>query len=303
MASLRDLRDRLKEQKKRAEQEIQKTAAWDRLASLKAKAVREVEAINRNREKLRQASENGRIRRDLEQRFQDHQEDVLAQVRGEVDTLVGHIERQFGVTELPPAPISDQAHRRASLLVAQLDRMSDAELRDQIVSAAADGDRAVVSALRDDVERRVADKEFGNLPESDPLYEAREVVSLANTNHQTLAAELARERAGVLRDELESVFRTLEDEAKWDGTMASRLSPRYTPNLPPVGRTEVEIHGDESDRDALQDWLDSLPTEDPVLTDLRDRDVDPDQRIRDRIENPTHREEETGSEEADGDGE
>lgn len=301
MATIAELRKRRREQKRRAEQALEKTTLWDRLASLKAKAVREVEAINRNREKLRQASENGRIRRNLEQRFQDHQDDVLQQVRGEVKTLVGHIENQFGVTELPPEPISEQAHRRASLLVAQLDRMSDQELRDQIVDAAAAGDRAVVNnALRGELERRVEDKEFGNLPESDPLYEAREAAALANTNHQTLAAELARERASTLKSELSSVLRVLEDEGKWDGTMQSRMSPRYTPNLPPVGRTEVEVHGDKSDRDALQDWLDSLPTEDPVLTDLRDPDVDPDQRLRSRIENPTHREQEAGGEEADG---
>ncbi len=260
-AQLDALRQRYEEAARR---ELETAPHWKRFGNLKVELVRQAEADWRNEQKIRRFARAGQLSPEAEENFQEDRRNLTAQARKKADLLVEAVNQRFGPATLPKEPISDSKH--LLLLVAQLDRMEDEELMEKVVTAVTAGDRATAQTLSDEVTRRIRKERFESLPESHPLAVAQEAVALAHANHQTVANELAAERAQSHRHQLERVIRTVEDRGRWTGPMAT-MEPRSTPDFPPAGPAEISVRGTEDDRQGFADWAESLPTDDPTLLD------------------------------------
>lgn len=292
--TLQALRAKLENHHEKAEKILDGSTLFSRYGQMKIELVRATEELNRNLEKARKYAQNGNLSEEARQSFRARREALLNRTREKVQQTREKITQTYGVDSLPPEPVSEAAHRRLSLLVAQLDRMDDEELAEHVAEAALEDDRATTQSLAPEVRRRLKDSRFEELPAAHPLSVAKAALGVSESNHQTVAAELARERTESLESQLDTVVRTIEDRGSWSGPAATSFDGdgrrASTRDLPVVGSAELaayRAHGDPEREAKVEEATKGLPEGDPILNgDLEDLPSQSD-RIRGRIENPT----------------
>lgn len=296
VSTLRRLQAKMDQYNSKARKTLDRATIMDVPGRLKVRVVSETEKLHRKREQMERYAQDGRLSPAAKDRLAAQREAVLNEVQEELEEFREKVDSQYGLDSLPPEPVSESAHRRLSLLVAQLDRMDDEELAEHVSSAALEGDRATTQTLAPEVQRRLRDTRFDDLPDHHPLSIAKRSLEVAESNHQTVLKNLAQEEADRLEGELETVIRTVQDRGRWTGPAATAMDGNgrraSTPSLPvagPAERAAYERYVDPEDRSAqVAEATEDLPTVDPILP-LNDDTPDPaearEARMRDRIQN------------------
>lgn len=292
--TLQALQAKTETYREKAQDIVTRSSLFASYGQLKVELVRATEELQRDLEKAKKYAQDGNLSDEARQSFQARRQVLLNRTREKAQETREKIAKTYGVDSIPREPISDAKRNRLSLLIAQLDRMDDEELAETVAEAALEDDRATTQTLAPEVRRRVKDSRFEELPAAHPLSVAETALEVSESNHQTVAAELAADRADSLESQLDVVVRTVEERGRWDGPAATSLDGTgrraSTPDLPMVGPAEISAfrsHGDAETRKAAEEAKTDLPEGDPILNgDLEDL-PSPEDRMRDRLQNPS----------------
>lgn len=294
LQTLQALQARLDTYREKGQDIVGGSTLFSRDGQLKVELMRAIEELNRDLEKARTLAQTGDLSEEARRCFRVRREALLRRTREKAQETRKKITKTYGVESIPREPISDAKRNRLSLLIAQLDRMDNEELAMHVAGAALEGERATTQTLSPEVRGRVKTNRFEELPAAHPLSVAESALEVSESNHQTVAAELAAERSDALEAQLDSVLRTVEERGFWSGPAATSLDGdgrrASTPDLPVVGAAELyayRSHGDPERKAKVEEEKAELPEGDPILhadpEDLLSRES----RIRNRPENPS----------------